>query len=149
MRMFIALKYTSPWPGSNPQSLGSVGSTLPTTSPRRPHGWTSLDELSARCRGLCLHRTTQYINTRENIHALSRNRTRYPSKQAAAGLRLRPRGHRYRHHPYLDYTNILWTVQIIKLIIMRTIYTFTILSPKSKYFPRHFASEHQNVLKIG
>jgi hypothetical protein len=32
LRIFIALKNTSPWPGSNPQTLGSVASTLTTTT---------------------------------------------------------------------------------------------------------------------
>jgi hypothetical protein len=31
----IALKNPSPWPGSNPQPLGPVASTLTTTPPRR------------------------------------------------------------------------------------------------------------------
>jgi hypothetical protein len=35
LRIFIALKNPSPWPGSNPQSLGPVASTLTTTPPRR------------------------------------------------------------------------------------------------------------------
>jgi hypothetical protein len=35
LRIFIALKNTSPWPGSNPQPLGPVASTLTTTPPRR------------------------------------------------------------------------------------------------------------------
>jgi hypothetical protein len=34
-RIFIALKNPSPWPGSNPQSLGPVASTLTTTPPRQ------------------------------------------------------------------------------------------------------------------
>jgi hypothetical protein len=33
--IFIALKNPSPWPGSNPQPLGLVASTLTTTPPRR------------------------------------------------------------------------------------------------------------------
>jgi hypothetical protein len=36
LRIFIALKNPSPWPGSNPQTLGPVASTLTTTPPRRP-----------------------------------------------------------------------------------------------------------------
>jgi hypothetical protein len=48
------------------------------------HGRTPLDKWSARRSGLYLHRTTQHINTRENIHALSWIRTRDPSNQAAA-----------------------------------------------------------------
>jgi hypothetical protein len=35
LRIFIALKNPSPWPGSNPQPLGPVASTLTITSPRR------------------------------------------------------------------------------------------------------------------
>jgi hypothetical protein len=35
LRNFIALENTSPWPGSNPQPLGPVASTLTTTLPRR------------------------------------------------------------------------------------------------------------------
>jgi hypothetical protein len=34
---FIALKNPSPCPGSNPQPLSPVASTLTTTPPRRPH----------------------------------------------------------------------------------------------------------------
>jgi hypothetical protein len=39
LRIFIALKIPSPWPGSNPRPLGSVASTLTTTSPRSPGYW--------------------------------------------------------------------------------------------------------------
>jgi hypothetical protein len=60
------------------------------------HGRTPLDEWSARRRDLYLHRTTQHINTTD-IHATSGIRTRDPSNQAAADLRLRPRGHWNRH----------------------------------------------------
>jgi hypothetical protein len=35
LRIFIALKNPAPWPGSNPQSLGPVASTLTTTTPSR------------------------------------------------------------------------------------------------------------------
>jgi hypothetical protein len=35
LRIFIALKNPSPWPGSNPQTLGPVASTLTTTPGRR------------------------------------------------------------------------------------------------------------------
>jgi hypothetical protein len=35
LRIFIALKNPSPWPGSNPQLLGPVTSTLTTTPPGR------------------------------------------------------------------------------------------------------------------
>jgi hypothetical protein len=35
LRIFIALKNPSPGPGSNPQPLGPVTSTLTTTPPRR------------------------------------------------------------------------------------------------------------------
>jgi hypothetical protein len=38
-----------------------------------------------------------------NIHALSRIRTRYPSNQAAADLRLRPRGYRDRQNITTNY----------------------------------------------
>jgi hypothetical protein len=34
LRIFIALKNPSPWPGSNPQPLGPGASTLTTTPPR-------------------------------------------------------------------------------------------------------------------
>jgi hypothetical protein len=37
LRTFFALENPSPWPGSNPQSLGPVASTVTTTPPRRPH----------------------------------------------------------------------------------------------------------------
>jgi hypothetical protein len=33
LRIFIALKYLSPWPGSNPRTLRPVASTLTTTPP--------------------------------------------------------------------------------------------------------------------
>jgi hypothetical protein len=52
------------------------------------HDMTPLDEWSACRRDLCLHRTTQQTN----IHAPTGIRTRDPSNQAAADLRLRPRG---------------------------------------------------------
>jgi hypothetical protein len=35
LRIFIALKNSSPWPGLNLRSLGLVASTLATTPPRR------------------------------------------------------------------------------------------------------------------
>jgi hypothetical protein len=35
LRMFITLKIPLPWPGSNPQPLGPVASTLTTTPPRQ------------------------------------------------------------------------------------------------------------------
>jgi hypothetical protein len=35
LRIFIALKSPSPWPGLNPRPLGQVASTLTTTPPRR------------------------------------------------------------------------------------------------------------------
>jgi hypothetical protein len=35
LQIFIDLKIPSPWPGSNPQTLGPVASTLTTTSSRR------------------------------------------------------------------------------------------------------------------
>jgi hypothetical protein len=35
LRIFIALKSPSPWPGFEPQTLGPVASTLTTTPPRR------------------------------------------------------------------------------------------------------------------
>jgi hypothetical protein len=36
LRIFVALKNPSPWPGSNPQPLGPVASTLTTTPQTRP-----------------------------------------------------------------------------------------------------------------
>jgi hypothetical protein len=36
LRIFIALKNPSPWPGSNLRSWGPVASTLTATSSRRP-----------------------------------------------------------------------------------------------------------------
>jgi hypothetical protein len=59
------------------------------------HSRTPLDEWSARRRDLYLHRTGQHnIEIQEtNIHAPSGIRTRDPSNQAAADVRLRPRGH--------------------------------------------------------
>jgi hypothetical protein len=35
LRIFIALKNQSPWPGSNPQTMGPVASTLSSTPTRR------------------------------------------------------------------------------------------------------------------
>jgi hypothetical protein len=40
LRFFIALKYPSPCPGSNPQHLSPVKSTLTTTPRRRRLGYT-------------------------------------------------------------------------------------------------------------
>jgi hypothetical protein len=53
------------------------------------HGRTPLDEWSGRRRGLYQHRTTQETNS----HAPSGIRTRDPSNQAAADLRLTRRGY--------------------------------------------------------
>jgi hypothetical protein len=39
LRICIAVKNPSPWPGSNPQLLGPVASTLTTTPPRRRLEW--------------------------------------------------------------------------------------------------------------
>jgi hypothetical protein len=76
-----------------------VGSQLEQRAPfgvvithNSTHGRTPLDERSPCRRGLCIHRTTQHITQEINIHALSGIRTRDPSYQAAADLRLRPRG---------------------------------------------------------
>jgi hypothetical protein len=41
LRIFISFKTPSPWPGSNPQPLGPVASTLTTTPPRRPEEHTA------------------------------------------------------------------------------------------------------------
>jgi hypothetical protein len=38
LRIFIALKNPSPWPGSNSRPLGPVARTLTTTPPRRLGG---------------------------------------------------------------------------------------------------------------
>ena len=54
----------------------------------------SSDEWSARRRGRYLNNTQHTQET--NIHALRVIRTRDPSNQAAADLRLRSRGHRHR-----------------------------------------------------
>jgi hypothetical protein len=66
-------------------------------------GKTPLDKWSARRKGLYLH-TTQHINT--NIHALGGIRTRDPSNQEAADVRLRPRGHWARRGDVLHQTNL-------------------------------------------
>jgi hypothetical protein len=50
LRIFIALKSPSPWPGSNPQSLGPVVSTLTTTPPRRLVTYGSLSFSSELCK---------------------------------------------------------------------------------------------------
>jgi hypothetical protein len=60
------------------------------------HGRTPLDEWSAHCRDLYLHRTTQQTN----IHALSGIQTRGPSNQVAADVCLRPHGHWDQLMPY-------------------------------------------------
>jgi hypothetical protein len=49
LRIFIALKSPSPWPGSNPQPLGPVAITLTTTPPRRLNMALHKDELSDLC----------------------------------------------------------------------------------------------------
>jgi hypothetical protein len=56
------------------------------------HGRTPLDDLSARRRDLYLHRTTQHINKKDKHPCPSGIRTRDPSNQATAHLRLRPLG---------------------------------------------------------
>jgi hypothetical protein len=43
LRIFIALKNPSPWPGSNPQPLGPVAITLTITLPRRLHSHIHLE----------------------------------------------------------------------------------------------------------
>jgi hypothetical protein len=68
------------------------------------HGRAPLDEWSARRRDLYLHRTTQQTN----IHAPSGIRTRDPSNQAAADLRLRPRGH-YERQAWETHYRTFWT----------------------------------------
>jgi hypothetical protein len=73
-------------------------------------GRTTLDEGSARRRGLCLH-NTQHSQER-NIHAPSGIRTRNSSKRAAADLRLRPRGHWDRLLSYLFLKTGIFTFQI-------------------------------------
>jgi hypothetical protein len=77
------------------------------------HGRTPLAEWSARRRDLYLHRTTQHINTTDNIHASSRIRTRDPSNQATADLRLRQRGH-WDRRQYLKA--IIITVNFVGLL---------------------------------
>jgi hypothetical protein len=62
------------------------------------HGRTPLDECSARCRDLHLHRTTQHINTSDKHPCPERHSNpRDPTNQAATELRIRLRGHWYRH----------------------------------------------------
>jgi hypothetical protein len=63
----------------------------------KTRGRTPVDEWSARRRDLYLHRTTQHINTTDKHPCSERIRTRDPRNQAAADLRLRPRGHWDRH----------------------------------------------------
>jgi len=48
---------------------------------------------SGRHRTLCLRFDNTRLSQETNIHASGEMRTRNPSKRAAAGLRLRPRGH--------------------------------------------------------
>jgi hypothetical protein len=71
------------------------------------HGRTPLVEWSARRRNLYLHRTTQQTN----IHAPRGIRTRNPSNQAAADLRLRPRCHWDRRgHPSYAYNKLYFNI---------------------------------------
>jgi hypothetical protein len=49
----------------------------------KTRGRTTLDEWSARRKGLYLHRTTQHRNTKTNIHASSGILTHVPINQAA------------------------------------------------------------------
>jgi hypothetical protein len=58
------------------------------------NGRTLLDEWSPRCRGLYLHRTTHYINTRDKHPCPERDSK--PRSQQPSGHR--PRGHWDRHH---------------------------------------------------
>jgi hypothetical protein len=46
LRIFISLNNQSPWPGSNPQNLGQLASTLTTTPPRRLFTHLHLDLLN-------------------------------------------------------------------------------------------------------
>jgi hypothetical protein len=90
------------------------------------HCRTPLDEWSARRRGLYLHRTTQYINT-TNIHSPSGIRTRDPSNQAAADLRLRPRGHWNRHFilyppPFFFYSLYFFPATVISFYFFFFLY---------------------------
>jgi hypothetical protein len=53
LRIFITIKIPSPWPGSNPQTLGPVASILTTTPPRRlfshtPHHVFVSDKVAAQ-----------------------------------------------------------------------------------------------------
>ena len=58
----------------------------------RTPGLTSLDEWSARLRGRYPHNTQRTQKT--HFHALSAIRTRNPTRQTAADVRLRPHGYR-------------------------------------------------------
>jgi hypothetical protein len=87
------------------------------------HGRTPLHKWSAHRRGLYLHRTTQHIDT-TNYHAPSGIRTRDPSNQATADLRLTPRGHwdRRSHQHIPHYLARCWVHQCTFSVITCTVH---------------------------
>jgi hypothetical protein len=55
-----------------------------------------------------------------NIHAFSGIRTRDPSNQAAADLRLRPRGYRGRHTKIMNIKcRVTWSKQLVDIFTIR------------------------------
>jgi hypothetical protein len=69
------------WLYSPCKDLGRL--TLEVSNLIKTRGRTPSDELSARRKGLYLHRTTQHRNTKTNINASNGIRTHDPSNQAA------------------------------------------------------------------
>jgi hypothetical protein len=107
------------------------------------HGRTPLDEWSARRRGLYLHKTTQHINiTEKYIPAPSGIRIRDPSNQAAADLRLKPRGHWDRHS--LSILSVISVTTVTVLISKALLTKFS--SCSLQYRLRHTTVLRKRVL---
>jgi hypothetical protein len=71
LRIFIALKNSSPWPGLKPRPLGPVASTLTTTPPRRqPVRWLRIRQKGAEQDPLLLPRIVKSVETLFEIRKL-------------------------------------------------------------------------------
>jgi len=100
----ISIWRDSPAPPAQWAVASSFTRFLYHTQRRTTVGRTPLDEWSARFRDLYL---TTLIT---NVHAPGGIRTHNPSRQAAADLRLRPRGHWDRQHKIFINSKIrIWT----------------------------------------
>jgi hypothetical protein len=98
--------------------------------------------------GLYLHRTTQHRNTRKKHQCPQRVRTRDPINQAAADLRLRPRGHRGRHiyiYIYI-YTHKTHTCIHTSYILCFVRPFFILHSEFLKWLPNEWCVAGQGVL---